>query len=78
MEAATGRRPRDIVDVENMDPTQLSTDPLLADKLDRELQKLALAKHQEARQLQDLRQDIARNLRPSEGPFSAGESFLLG
>ena len=40
-----------------------------------ELQRLAMAAHQEARQRVDLRRDLALKLQPSAGPFIVGESI---
>ena len=58
---------------ENADPGQLSEPPTDDQQKNDVLQRLALKAHIEAQQLQDLRRDIASRLRPSEGPFSAGE-----
>ena len=72
LELAFGRPPKPIHDLELEDPSQLSEDPPREDANALSLQRLALRAHQEARQLQDLRKDIARNLRSSDGPFAPG------
>jgi len=62
LELALGSPPKPIHDLQHEDPAQLSEDPPKEDNA-LTLQRLALRAHQEARQLQDLRKDIARNLR---------------
>ena len=62
LELAFGRKPREIIDVENANPEQLSVEPPLSDVRDQKLQRLALNAHNEARQLLDLRRDLARRL----------------
>jgi hypothetical protein len=69
---AFGRPPKPIHDLELEDPAQLSEEPPKEDANALTLQRLALRAHQEARQLQDLRKDIARNLRSSDGPCAPG------
>ena len=73
IEMAFGRRPPDLLDLEGQNPEQLTNDPLEEDKLDRIVRKLALKAHLEARQADDLRGDLARNIKPSDGPYSVGE-----
>jgi hypothetical protein len=77
IELAFGRRPPDLLDYETANPEELTTDPLTKDKLDREIRKLALKTHLQARQQEDLRQDLARNVRPSDGPFSPSERVFF-
>ena len=61
---------------ENASPTQLS-EPEDPDQLrDVVIQRLAIKAHLEAQQMQDLRKDLARRLRPSEGPFKAGDKVF--
>ena len=55
----------------------MTTDPLSQDKLDREVRKLALRAHLEARQHDDLKSDLAQHVRPSEGPFNPGERIFV-
>ncbi len=68
VELATGRRRPDIADVETAQPDQLSSDPLPSDRLDRALRLEAMQAHLRARQMEDVRHDVARRLRPSDGP----------
>ena len=76
IELAFGRRPPDIIMTENASPTQLS-EPEDPDQLrDVVIQRLAIKAHLEAQQMQDLRKDLARRLRPSEGPFKAGDKVF--
>ena len=69
---AFGRPPKPIHDLQLENPAQPPEDPPKEDATALTLQRLALRAHQEARQLQDLRKDIARNLRSSDGPFVPG------
>jgi hypothetical protein len=77
LELAFGRRPPDLLDAETESPEELTTDPLTTDKLDRVVRKLALKAHLEARQAEDLRLDLSRNVRPSDGPFSEGDRVFF-
>ena len=72
IELAFGRAPPPLFNPETASPDQLTVDPLRGDLRANELKKLALQAHISATQLIDLRQDLARRLRPSEGPFPAG------
>ena len=65
--------PPDLLDAEGENPEQLTNDPLEADVLERVCRRLALRAHLEARQADDIRNDLARNVKPSEGPFVIGE-----
>jgi hypothetical protein len=60
-----------------MNPEQASMEPLLDDKRDTDLKRLAMKAHLEARQQNDLRVDLARRLKPSEGPFKPGERVFF-
>jgi hypothetical protein len=73
LELVFGRRPLPLTDIETLDPAVMSEDPLTEDLTNMQIQRLAIRAHMEARQLQDLRRDIARNLRPSDGPYSPGD-----
>ena len=79
MEIATGRRPPDLLDIETSDPAQLSVDPLSEDRTQRELQRLALKAHQEARQAADLRHDMAKRTMPmpSNGLHKPGDKVFV-
>ena len=61
------------MDIENMLPGQLASDPPLETKIDMKLRDLAQLAHSEARQRVDLRRDLAQKLRPSDGPFLPGQ-----
>ena len=76
LEIATGRRPPELLDIETSDPAQLSVDPLAEDRTQQELQRLALKAHQEARQSQDLRHDMAKRTMPSDGPYKPGDKVF--
>ena len=65
LEIATGRQPPDLLDVETATPEQLSTDPGQEEFDLQALQRIALRSHQEARQLADLKHDLAKRVRPS-------------
>ena len=79
IEIATGRRPPDLFDLETASPEQLSASAAAQDRTNLELQRVALRAHQEARQAQDLRADLARRTMPSDGPYFQGERrFLFG
>jgi len=67
-----GRRPLPLTDIESLDPAAMSEDPLTEDLTNMQIQRLAIRAHMEAKQFQDLRRGIARNLRPSDGPYSPG------
>ena len=73
MEIAYGRRPPDILDIENMNPGQLTQEPSPETVTDFKLQQIAIKAHLEARQSADLRRDIAAQLRPSSGPLVNGQ-----
>ena len=77
LEIATGRRPPDLLDIETADPAQLSVEPLLGDRTQQELQRLALRAHQEARQSADLRHDMAKRTMPSDGPYKPGDKVFV-
>jgi hypothetical protein len=65
------------MDFQTLDPAALSEDPLAEDLTNMQIQRLAIRAHLEAKQLQDLRRDIARNLRPSDGPYSPGDKVFF-
>ncbi len=73
LELATGRRPPDLVDLENAKPDQLTVDPLPRERLDRALRLEAQQAHLRARQMDDIRHDMARRMLPSDGPYKQGD-----
>ena len=74
LELAFGKRPKDVLDVENANPQQLTLEPSDSDHSDRVAQHLAMKAHLEARQQEDLRRDIAACLQPTPGPFHPGDT----
>ena len=78
LELAFGRPPPPLPDVETMNPAQLTAEPLAADCKDRRLRDLAARSHLEARQADDLRHHLARNIRPSDGPFMLEKMSISG
>ena len=77
VELAYGRKPPDLLDVENMTPDQLTESPLVEDRQDTELKRLAMQAHLKARQEDDLRKDLGQRVKPSDGPFQAGERVFV-
>ena len=77
LEIATGRRPPDLLDVETSSPEQLSASAPREDRTNQELQRIAMRAHQEARQAQDLRSDLARRVMPSDGPYVKGDKVFV-
>ena len=75
LEIAFGRKPPDVLCIENMLPQQLVEQPDAKQQASDVLQKEALKAHLESRQRMDLRRDLARKLRPSDGPFDPGQSI---
>lgn len=74
LEIATGRRPPDVIDLENMLQEQLVTEPTNTDKMDQLVRKLAMQAHLETRQRIDIRKDLLNKLLPSQGPYKLGDS----
>ena len=77
LEIATGRRPPDLLEVETSSPEQLSALAPREDRTNQELQRIAMRAHQEARQAQDLRSDLARRVMPSDGPYVKGDKVFV-
>ena len=72
LELVDGRPPRPLVLLDAALPSQLG-EPVPGDRRDQRLKTLARRTYLEARQLRDLQQDLARSLRPSDGPFASGD-----
>ena len=72
LELAFGRPPRSLVPLDTALPSQLC-EPGKGDQQDQHLKTLALRAYLEARQVREFRQDLARSLRPSDGPFASGD-----
>ena len=73
VELVFGRKPRDIVTIENSSLEQLSVPVTPLDQMDQTLQKLAMKSYLEARQRAYLRRDLAARLLPMESPFRPGD-----
>ena len=69
LEIATGRKPLDFTDIENMDIYQLDTNIDESTRRDMILQKIAMDSHLKARQALDIRKDLAMRLDSSDGPY---------
>ena len=75
LETATGRKPPDKIQIENMNPgsmTQEETDVVRCQKL---RMRLAQEAHQQAQQRLDLQRDLAAKLLPSHGPLEVNEAI---
>ena len=73
VEVVFGRKPREVVTIENSSPGQLSVPASSLEHMDQTLQKLATKSYLEARQRADLRRDIVARFLPTEGPYSPGD-----
>ena len=73
IENAFGRRPPDLLHAETATPAQLSEKALPEDRLNTELQRLAIQVHASAKQHTDVLHDLSLRLRPSEGVFQRGD-----
>ena len=73
IELALGRRPPDIVTLENANPAKLTGKPLEADEIVNRIRMLALNSYLKARQSEDVRNDLAGSLRFTGGPFHPGD-----
>ena len=72
IELAFGRRPRDIVTLENANPGQLTERPLEAEIVNT-IRTLALSSYLKARQADDIRNDLAASLKFTSGPYVPGD-----
>ena len=77
LEIATGRKPPDLLDFETATPELLTCNPGKEDLDLQSLQRIALGAHLEARQLADLKHDLAKRVKPSDGPFAVGEKVFI-
>ena len=73
VELVFGRKPRDVVTIENSYPEQLSVPVSSLEQMDQTLQQMVMTYYLEARQRADLRRDIAARLLPTEGPYSPSD-----
>ena len=77
VELVLGRKPRDIITLEHSPPEQVPVPVSPPDQTDQTLQKLALKYYRQARQIADLRRDIAACLFLGEGLCSPWRQSLL-
>ena len=63
--------------MERQDLDNITSDITDEEQLVRDLMKQAMKSHLEARQAEDLRRDLAQNLRPTEGPFQPGDKVYF-
>ena len=73
MEQAMGRRPRDLMDPDPMDPKQLTSTQTKQDLLNEEIQKLATKTLLEVQQRQDIRRDLAERMKFVPPDLRVGE-----
>ena len=79
LEMAFGRRPPDIIGVDNADPAQLTAEVPRSEVSIEATRKIAMKAYLEARQSEDLRRDIASKLQFTDGPFFPGDKiFYIG
>ena len=69
IELAFGRRPPDVVTLENSNPAQLTEKPLHADEIVNKVRNLAMQSYLKARQSEDLGNDLEGSLTFTGGPF---------
>ena len=73
LELAFGRKPRDLLDPANMNLQQLTTAKNTQDVKNEELQKIAMKTHIEVQQREDIRRDLAANLKFIPADLVPGE-----
>ena len=76
LEMAFGRRPPDIIGVDNADPAQLTAEVPRSEVSVEATRKIAMKAYLEARQSEDLRRDIASKLQFTDGPFFPGDKIF--
>ena len=75
LEMAFGRRPADVIGVDNADPAQLTAEVPSHEVTIEATRRVAMKAYLEARQSEDLRRDIASKLQFSDGPFYPGDKI---
>ena len=75
LEMALGRRPPDIIGVDNADPAQLTSEVPRTEVSVEATRRIAMKAYLEARQSEDLRRDIASRLQFSDGPYFPGDKI---
>ncbi len=73
LELAFGRKPRDLLDPANMNPQQLTADRTREDVTNEELQRIAMKTHLEIQQREDIRRDLAANMKFIPAEMVPGE-----
>ena len=73
---AFGRRPPDIIGVDNSDPAQLTSEVPRNEVSVEATRRVAMKAYLEARQSEDLRRDIASKLQFSDGPYFPGDKIF--
>ena len=73
LELALGRRPRDLLDPANMNPQQLTAERTKDDTTNEELQRIAMRTHLEVQQREDIRRDLAANMKFVPAELVPGE-----
>ena len=68
-----GRKPRDLLDPASTNPEQLTSTPTKQDLLNEEIQKLAMKTHREVQQREDIRRDLAEQMKFVPPDLRAGE-----
>ena len=76
LEMAFGRRPQDIIGVDNADPARLTAEVPRSEVSIEATRKIAMKAYLEARQSEDLRRDIASRLQFTDGPFFPGDKIF--
>lgn len=76
LEMAFGRRPPDIIGVDNADLAQLTSEVPRSEVSVEACRKVAMKAYLEARHSEDLRRDIASKLQFSDGPFFPGDKIF--
>ena len=75
LEMAFGRRPADVIGVDNADPAQLTAEVPSHEVTIEATRRVAMKAYLDARQSEDLRRDIASKLQFSDGPFYPGDKI---
>ena len=76
LELAFGRRPADLIQLDVATPTQLTIDRNEEELTAIQIKQLSKQAFQEARQSEDIRQDLAQNLRMSSKPLQVKDKVF--
>ena len=77
MELAMERKLGDLLDPPSMNPEQLTSTPTRQGLLNEEIQKLALKTHLEVQQREDIRRDLAEQLKYDPPDLRARENVFF-